>query len=110
MWVSGAGRADILVRSVDAIHHLAVDAQSPIRTVLTVSLGAAAVSVRLEPGKRSTFDVPAAGVRALQSYAYLLTVRSSEGFVPHVTDPTSQDYRNLGAQMRFNAVIQPTGS
>ena len=110
MWVSGAGRADILVRSVDPIHHLAVDAQSPIRTVLTVSLGAAAVSVRLEPGKRSTFDVPAAGVRGLQSYAYLLTVRSSEGFVPHVMDPTSQDYRNLGAQMRFNAVIQSAGS
>ncbi len=109
MWVSGSGRADILVRSVDPIQHLAVDAESPIRTTLTVSMGADAVSIALEPGKISRFDVPASGVRGLQSYAYLLSARSSEGFVPHVMDPQSADYRNLGAQMRFKAVIQPTG-
>lgn len=105
MWVSGAGRADIIVRTSDPIDHLRVDAESPIRTVLTVSIGGAPASVALTPGTVSTFTVPAAaGVRYVQSYAYLMSVRSSEGFVPHLQDPASGDYRNLGAQMRFSAV------
>jgi hypothetical protein len=42
----------------------------------------------------------------LQSYAYLLTARSSEGFIPHLQDPNSPDFRNLGALMRFHAVTK----
>jgi hypothetical protein len=106
MWVSGSGRADILVRSVGRIHHLVVEAESPIRTVLTVSMGAGPTSIGLEPGKIVHVEVPADGARGLQSYAYLLTAQSSEGFVPHVLDPMSQDYRNLGAQVRFKAVVE----
>jgi hypothetical protein len=109
MWVSGAGRADIIVRSVDPIEHLSVEAHSPIRTILTVSMGAGAVSVPIEPGRISAFEVPASGVRGFQGYAYLLTARSSEGFVPHLMDPQSRDYRNLGAQMRFSAVTRSPG-
>ena len=108
MWVSGSGRADIIVRSVGLISSLAVEAESPIRTVLTVSLGADEISVNLVPGSVSTFDVPApAGVPGQFGYAYLMTARSSEGFVPHLTDPRSPDYRNLGAQMRFRPVGVP---
>ena len=54
--------------------------------------------------KLSTFEVPASGVRGLRSYAYLLSARSSAGFVPHLSDPASRDYRNLGVQLRFQAV------
>jgi hypothetical protein len=107
MWISGSGRADILVRSVDAIHHMAVSAESPIHTVLTVAMGDRRVSVRLVPGKVVSFDVPADGVRGLKSYAYLLTARSTEGFVPHLQDPQSRDFRNLGALMRFQAIVKP---
>ena len=104
MWVSGGGRAEILVRSVDEIHHLDVTAESPIRTVLTVSMGGSAVSVPLAPHKEAAFTVPAVGIPALRSYAYLLSARSSEGFVPHLRDSNSSDHRNLGALMRFRAV------
>ena len=106
MWVSGGGRADVIVRSVDPIERLTVDAESPIRTVLTVSMGAGAVSVPIEPGTIATFEVPASGVKGFQGHAYLLTARSSEGFVPHLVNPESPDYRNLGAQMRFSAVTR----
>ena len=104
MWVSGGARAEILVRTVDPVDHLAVSAESPIRTVLTVSMGRSAVRVSLTPGTVATFDVPASGVRGLRSYAYLLSAPSSEGFVPHLQNTESADLRNLGALMRFRAV------
>jgi hypothetical protein len=111
MWVSGGRRSDIIVRTVDPIDHLDVTAESPIRTVLTVSIGASAVSRPLTPGQITTFTVPARGVRGLRSYAYLMSASSSEGFVPILRDPKSNppDYRNLGALVRFAAVtaVQP---
>jgi hypothetical protein len=110
MWVAGGRRTDIVVHTNDRLDHLAVEAESPIATVLTVSMGGERVVVPLTPGKVATFNVPARGVlyeRYVRSYAYLLSARSSEGFVPVIRDPTaaSRDYRNLGALMRFAAVI-----
>jgi hypothetical protein len=104
MWTSGSGRADIIVRSAEPIDHLVVEAESPIRTILTVRLGGRPVTVPIIPGQVFTFDVPASGVRGRAGYAYLLTTRSTEGFVPHLRDPQSGDYRNLGAQLRFRPI------
>jgi hypothetical protein len=106
MWVSGSGRADIIVRSAEPVARFAVEAESPIRTTLTLSMGSDPVSVPIEPGKVVSFEVRASGVRDFTSYAYLMQVRSSEGFVPRVMDPQSGDYRNLGAQLRFNPVLK----
>ena len=110
MWVAGGRRTDIVVHTNDRLDHLAVEAESPIATVLTVSMGAARVVVPLTPGKVATFNVPANGVlyeRYVRSYAYVLSASSSEGFVPALRDPTAtaRDYRNLGALMRFAAVV-----
>ena len=104
MWISGRGRADILIRSDWPLDHLAVTATSPIRTVLTVSAGGSSTSVPLSPGTDAVFNVPTSGPRGLQSYAYLLSAQSSQAFIPHLQDPTSQDFRNLGALVRFTAV------
>jgi hypothetical protein len=104
VWVSGAGRSDILVRTDHELDHLTVTAQSPIRTVFTVSAGAGTASVQLEPGKPATFDVKTSSVRGLESYAFLLSVQSSEAFTPHLQDPASRDFRNLGVLMTFTAV------
>jgi hypothetical protein len=106
MWVAGGRRTDIIVRTVDPIDHLAVDAESPMPTVLTLSMGAQAIVTPLVPGRIATIKVPARGVRGLQSYAYVLSASSSEGFVPAIRDPKAHppDYRNLGALLRFSAV------
>lgn len=106
MWVSGAGRADIIVRADYPIDAIQVEAESPIPTVLTMTLGSTPVSIRLAPRKPVSFTVPASGVRGWKDYNYLLTALSSEGFVPKLLDPTgtSTDSRNLGAMVRFSPV------
>lgn len=110
MWISGAGRADIIVRSATPIERIEVEAESPIRTTLTLALGAAPVQVALEPGRVRTFDVEASGVRGFHDYNYLMTARSTEGFVPRLLEPGNMDYRNLGAQVRFRPVTAFAGT
>ena len=68
-------------------------------------MGQNSVKVTLQPGKVTTFEVPASGVRGFGDYDYLMTVRSSTGFVPHLVDPQSIDYRNLSAQLRFRPIL-----
>jgi hypothetical protein len=104
IWIAGDGRADILVRSAWPIDHLTITAETHIPTTFIVSMGGAESRVPLQPGQRTTFDVDAAGVRGLNSFAYVLSARSTEAFIPHLIDPVSDDYRNLGVLMRFKAV------
>ncbi len=104
IWVAGGGRADMIVRSESAIGHLRLTVRSPIATVFIVSMGAAESRVALKPDAPVTIDLPASGVRGLQSYEYLLSARSTEGFTPRLQTPDSTDLRNLGALMTFVAV------
>lgn len=101
MWVSGGRRTEIIVRTVRPIQQLAVEMQSPISTTVTVAIGARSGTVELVPNKVERIEIPAAGVRGLNSYAYLMTVRSTNGFVPHLIDSKNVDSRYLGAQLRF---------
>jgi len=104
LWIAGDGRADILMRCEWPIDHLTITASSPIRTTFTVSMGKGSLSVPIVPGKETTFDVPASGVRDYRSFAYLFSGQSSEGFAPRLIDPRSTDARNLGVRIRFTAV------
>ncbi|HEY7289027.1 MAG TPA: hypothetical protein VH583_04250 [Vicinamibacterales bacterium] len=108
VWIAGDGRADIVVRCDWPIDHLTVTAESRVPTVFVMSMGGTESRVTLEPHKPQTFDVPASGVRDLRSYAYLLTARSTEGFTPHLQDPSVDDKRNLGVLVRFKAVPRQT--
>jgi hypothetical protein len=107
MWISGSGRAEIILRAERPVRHLYVEAESPIRTTVTISLGDDEVRTVLEPKKVTTFIVPA-GSPVPGRYGdsvYLLTTQSSDAFVPHLVDG-SPDYRNLGALLRFRAVLK----
>ena len=107
MWISGAGRAEIILRAERPVRHLLVEAESQVRTTVTVSLAGGDVSVVVEPRKVTTFVVPA-GAPVPGRYGdsvYLMTTHSSEGFVPHLMNG-SADYRNLGALLRFRAVLK----
>jgi hypothetical protein len=106
MWISGSGRAEIIVRTVNPVGHFRITAGSPIRSTFTVSAGAGSRTVQIEAGgPRLVFDVPVgAGVRGLNGYAYLLKAWSTDGFTPRLRDPNSTDDRNLGVQMHLQAV------
>jgi hypothetical protein len=104
MWIAGAGRADIIVRTVNRLDHFTMSASSPIATRFTVAAGADARTVALLPDKRATFDVPASGTKGFRSYFYLMSAQSSDGFIPRLRDPNSQDNRNLGVQVVFQAI------
>ena len=107
MWISGSGLAEIIFRAERPVRHLLVEAESRIRTTVTVSLGAGDVRVVVEPKKITTFVVPA-GSPVPGRYGdsvYLMKTHSSEGFIPHLMDG-SADYRNLGALLRFKAVLR----
>lgn len=104
IWIAGDGRADILVRCAWPIDRLAITARTRIPTTFIVSMGSAESRIQMVPGTPVTFDVPASGVRGLNSYAYLLSARSTEAFTPHLLDPGSDDYRNLGVLVTFKAV------
>jgi hypothetical protein len=104
IWVAGDGRADILMRSEWPVDHLTVTVESQVHTVFTLSAGRDESAIALLPGKPITFDLPTSGVRDQFAYAYLVRARSSEAFTPHLRDPRSDDFRNLGALMRFHAV------
>jgi hypothetical protein len=110
MWISGSGRSDIIVRAAFPIQYMEFEAESPVSTVITITLGSTPVRVTLEPRKVASFDVPAAGVRGFGDYNYLLTTHSTEGFVPHLLEPANMDYRNLGAQLRFRPVTPTEAS
>lgn len=105
MWVSGSGRAEVIVRTPWPIGHIEVEAESPITTTLTVALGSVPVTLELQPKKIHSFAVKATGVRGFGDYNYLLTTHSTGGFIPHLMDPANMDYRNLGAQLRFRPVV-----
>jgi hypothetical protein len=105
IWISGSGRADILVRSAQPLDHLTVLAQSPIATRFTVSAGGAATTVQTTPDRPVTFDVPVSGVNDPQGFVCLLSAQSSDAFIPHLLDPESSDYRNLGVLMQFRAGV-----
>jgi hypothetical protein len=104
MWISGGGRADIIVRCANPVYHFAVTVESPIPTVFTVSAGAAEKTITLQPSTRVEFLLPADGIRDVRSYAYLVSARSSEGFIPRLMEPGNTDARNLGASMTLQAI------
>jgi hypothetical protein len=110
MWISGSGRSEIIMRTAFPVEYVQFEAESPVPTVVTVSLGSTPVTVALQPKRTAYFNVPASGVRGFGDFNYLLVTHSTEGFVPHLLEPANMDYRNLGAQLRFRPVTPTEAS
>ena len=119
MWISGSGRADILIRTpsivakdgheapVGPAHHFRVTAKSPISNTFTVSSSDGGATVQLVPGKPVTFDVPVTALRGRDGFVYLISARATGGFIPSLLDPNARDDRNLGVQMQLQALTGP---
>lgn len=108
IWIAGDARADVLVRS-DVFGDLQIRLQSPIANDVELDAGGRSVRVRLEPGVSADVRVPAEWVQSqVGSAACLLSVSTSDGFVPRLIDPQSNDSRFLGVLLNFTVLPGPT--
>ncbi len=108
IWIAGAARADILVRSDHETAQMRVRLESPISNDVALSAGGPTVHVRVEPGQVQQVLVPVEWINGRPGVgACLLSVRTSSGFVPQLRDATSGDKRFLGVLIDF-AVAIPT--
>lgn len=101
MWISGAGRADIIVKTDQLVRQFRVTATSPIRTTLTISAGAGRQTIPLVPDREVSFILPSSGVRGYLTYECLMSAQSSDGFIPKLADAANPDPRNLGVLLNF---------
>lgn len=105
MWIAGAARADIIVRTATPLTSLQCVVTSPITNHVKVTFNGHSAEADLGPGRPATLTLPAGrGVYAYQGYDYLLTVRTRAGFTPEITSPGSTDSRFLGVFVKLQGV------
>ena len=107
IWIYGSRRADIIVRSTNSVEleAITVTAFSPIATEVEVDIGGREGRISLEPGVPGSVTIRPGGVYSRSSWAYLMRVTTSDGFVPRLTThPGSNDNRFLGAAITLVAV------
>jgi hypothetical protein len=102
LWIKGAAHAEIIVRTDRAIDRATLELRSVVPNHVTVSLGRSRASAMLKPNDPATLLLnPGGGVVYTNgSRAYVLSVTTTSGFVPHVVDRTSTDERFLGVFVR----------
>ena len=121
-WLRGKSRADVLLRAPTTpgadgnpiplrIRSWALEVtngSAPNR--VTVHSGWRRTAIDLAPGEARTIEIGAgAGVpykpaRFPTNYVYSLSLRTSDGFVPFLSDPTNPDSRYLGAMVRLTPI------
>ena len=108
IWIYGNRRADIIVRNPVALDTITVRAQSPIATDLSVEIGGEGGRISLEPGVPGLVTIQPRGVYARSSWAYLMRVSATNGFVPRLVEPGSEDGRYLSAAITLTATSTPS--
>lgn len=104
IWIAGRARSELIVRSYDRLSEMRVFLSTPVANTVTVELGGASRTARLA-GQRPqelVFSEPE-GVYSRRSWAYLLAVRTEDGFVPRLLNPDSGDSRHLGVAVTLEA-------
>ena len=87
---------------------ITVTARSPIATEVSIDIGDGEGRIALAPDVPGSLTIRPGGVYSRRSWAYLMRVTTSDGFVPRLTEPGSQDGRFLGAAISLTAVPAAT--
>lgn len=107
LWVKGGRRADIVVRTTQPLKEMRITVSSPVANHAWLSFDGRSASVDLQPSKPMEVVIPSGGgVYADNGYGYVLSVRTSQGFVPLLVDSASRDRRLLGALLQLKSVIR----
>jgi hypothetical protein len=96
IWIAAGRRADIIVQSGPPLTDVTFTLTSPVANMVEVRMGGPAVEVELEPGVARRVTLSPEGVYSRRSWAYLLTIRTEDGFVPRLVESGSRDGRYLG--------------
>ena len=103
IWIHGDRRADIVVRNSYALETITITAESPVRTELSIDIGGPTGRIALEPDVPGSVTIRPRGVNSRNSWAYLMQVTATGGFVPKLIDPDSEDGRYLSAAISLTA-------
>ena len=101
IWIAARRRADIIVRSGPPLTDVTLTLMSPVANTVEVRMGGPTQVVELEAGVERRVTLMPDGVYARRSWAYLLSVRTEEGFVPRLVEPDSRDGRYLGVSVKL---------
>ena len=104
IWIAGGRRSDIIVRTPVELETISVMARSPIANDVLIDVGGVEGRILLEPGVPGSVTIRPAGVYSRRSWAYLMRISTSDGFIPRLTEPGSDDNRNLGAAISLTGV------
>jgi hypothetical protein len=103
--VHGQRRGDIIIRTAAPLSGLRVSLSSPVPNTVWVSFEGRSTTVTLKPGESVDVSMTSdGGVYARRGYGYVLSVKTTNGFVPMNTDSASRDNRYLGVMMRLQGV------
>ncbi|HSL21829.1 MAG TPA: hypothetical protein VK886_09845 [Vicinamibacterales bacterium] len=123
-WVRGKRRADVILRApleaapdgrwmTREIERLQIDVRNAIRrNVVTIDTGAGREVLEMAPGESRTITLPMPrGVpyrpyETPTSFVYVVTFRTTAGFVPFLETPPSSDARFLGAAVTVTPVLR----
>ena len=97
LWVAGGSRTDIILRSGPRLSSLTVTVRAPVANRVTVLLGGDRETIELSPGVENQMTLRPSGLHARGRWVYVLSVRTSAGFIPSLHVPGAQDDRFLGA-------------
>lgn len=104
-WITGDSTADIILRCDDRpISRLTLDLQDKyVPNDVTISLQGVRKSVHLDPGASTTIlFTPAPGAWIQGSYAEVLRISTTDGFVPAKVEAGSTDTRFLGVFVTYH--------
>ena len=105
IWIAGRRRADLIVRTDGPMERVAVTLSAPIDNQVTLRLGGSEVVVPVRAGVPAQVTLAPRGVVSRQSWAYLLSVTTRDGFVPRLLEPHSTDPRYLGVALQLRPVL-----
>ena len=106
LWVAGSSRTDIAVRSGRCLSSMEVTLRSPVVNQVTVRFGGDEATTDLRPGVEARVRLEPSGVLVRGLWSYLLSVRTSTGFIPSLLAPGSRDERFLGALIALKPHVE----
>ncbi len=106
-WVAGAADAEIVVRAGERLHGLMLTIHAPQPNVVRFDAGAGRQTLTLARGETTKLFLPATSKLSRGGFAFVVSVQTDRGFVPHLVDPASDDERFLGVDVKVVGVRAP---